>query len=347
MKWNTSSAKAFFEKGISIHLYFLTGLLVLMIVIALQSNKFIELLPRVLLVYVLIICCTYSGRWLAQQFVMKNKWVLLILFGSLGVLLFSAVGVFAMVYLTNYSLEQDISSFVVITPLLVILTMLGGGFVTTTRMVFQQRITEANYLQQRAEAELQLLISRLSPHFLFNTLNNLYGLALTEHTRVPQLLLQLSDLLSYSIYSSDEPTVRLKDELDYIHNFIALESIRMSDRLILNTDIVTTGYEDVEIPPMVLIVFVENAFKHSKNSLDKAIQIDLKIGVEGDSVYLRISNSISKEHKDNTADKNSGLGIATTIRRLDLLYGKNYTLDYGHQENKYIVELKMKSYAKS
>lgn len=334
-----------FNKGFKIHLYFLVTLLLITVIITLQSQYDKEITPRAILVYFLVVCCIYNGRWLTQQFLIKNRWFYLILLSSITITVFSVVGVISMMYLLGYREESDISAFVVITPLLVMLTMFGGGLIAITRIVIQQQINEVKILQIQMETELHLLASRLSPHFLFNTLNNLYGLSIDEHQKVPGLLLKLSALLSYSLYSSNETFVKLEDELDYIKNFIELEKIRVSDRLVLNLDINDID-GSLKIAPMVLIVFVENAFKHAKHTLNKHVHIDIRIWVKQQTLHLMINNNCSEEQID-LKELNSGIGIATTIKRLDLLYGKRYHLKYGKVNSNYCVNLELGNDAKS
>lgn len=334
-----------FKQGIKIHVIFLAVLFLVTAYITLHSAYTKDIMPRAILVYILTICSIYTGRWLTQRFLVKGRWVYLILLICIAVILFSAIGIFSMTSLLGITAENDLSGFIVITPLLVILTLFTGGLIAITRIVIRQQVNELKILHNQAETELSLLTSRLSPHFLFNTLNNLYGLSIHEHERVPNLLLKLSDLLSYALYSSDEPFVKLKDEVEYIWNFIDLEKIRVSDRLILNADI--NKYDpDIEIAPMVLIIFVENAFKHAKNTLDNEIQISIRLWTDLQSIHFAIENSYADEPDEVLDHTGSGLGIATTIKRLDLLYGDKYKLYYGKENDLYCVNLEIQRNAK-
>ncbi len=317
---------------------FLSGLFLILAVITIQSPDYKQVAPKAILVYLLMVACLYSGRWLGKQSPKKIRWVFLVLLFCLLTSFFSLIGIFGMAYLLGYKDGADVSGYVVITTLLVILHLFAGAIIAIIRMLTRQQINESRILQYQAETELNLLTSKLSPHFLFNTLNNLYGLSREEHTKVPELLLKLSNLLSYTLYSSDEPFVKLKEEVDCIQNFIALEKIRIGSRLVLEVNIGTYD-PTINIAPMVLIVFVENAFKHAKSAVYGPINIFLKLWTDVDFLHFEIENTMTAQ-SEISEDKPSGIGLATTIKRLDLLYGKAYHLEHGGKDSRYFVKLK-------
>jgi LytS/YehU family sensor histidine kinase len=145
-----------------------------------------------------------------------------------------------------------------------VLFVFFGIAVSLARQAIWMQVKEARIQQEQKESELRLLLSQLSPHFLFNTLNNIYGISLTQQQRVPQLLLKLSELLRYSVYETREAFIPLKNELLYLKNYIDFEKIQTGDRLALELAIQENADDQVRIAPMLLIVFVENAFKYSK-----------------------------------------------------------------------------------
>ncbi|MDJ1472808.1 sensor histidine kinase [Xanthocytophaga flava] len=150
----------------------------------------------------------------------------------------------------------------------ILLLFLVNGLVAAIISLVRNRIKTTLRLTQTALAqsktELQLLQSQMSPHFLFNTLNNLYGLSLSEHYKVPELLLKLSDLLRYSVYEAKEIFVPLQDEVNYLKNYIEFEKIRLGDRLSLTLQLQEVNDKSVHIAPLLWIVFVENAKLFSK-----------------------------------------------------------------------------------
>ncbi|WP_221394560.1 sensor histidine kinase [Dyadobacter sp. NIV53] len=218
-----------------------------------------------------------------------------------------------------------------------------GIFVKLARSIGQNKLKEAQTDAAQSQSELHLLQSQLSPHFLFNTLNNLYGLSITQHEKIPPLLLRLSDLLRYSVYNSNEIYVPLNEELAYIENYIEFEKIRIGDRLELTTNIEKISDSSIKIAPMVLIVFIENAFKHSKNTADDKIYIDMSLKIWGNSVLFYIKNSQNKAAQESSIiNKSSGFGLVNVNKRLHLLYPKQHELEIENEETSYIVNLRLK-----
>ena len=172
------------------------------------------------------------------------------------------------------------------------------------------------------ETELNFLKTQIHPHFFFNTLNNLYSLTLKKSDQAPEIVLKLSALMSYMLYESNTAKVSLNKEITYLQNYLDLEKLRFGQRLSVPFEI-EGQIEDVNVPPMILILFVENSFKHGvKNNLQQ-IHIDISLKVEGAFLYFRVKNPIS----ENRSKENTGIGLKNAIRRLDLLYGRNHQLD--------------------
>jgi two-component system LytT family sensor kinase len=191
--------------------------------------------------------------------------------------------------------------------------------------------------KQYLETELNFLKSQIQPHFFFNTLNNLYSLTLKKSDQAPEVVLKLSDLMSYMLYESGSGRVALDKEIAYLQNYIEVEKLRFGHRL----DVVfeTTGNtENVFIPPMVLILFIENSFKHGVKNNIHHITITIFLMVEEGYLYFRVTNPVSMEDAERWYE---GIGLKNVRRRLDLLFGKNYTLDTEEKDKQYIVSLKM------
>lgn len=217
-----------------------------------------------------------------------------------------------------------------------------GALIKLFRMSTRKELEAAKTQAAQSQSELHLLQSQLSPHFLFNTLNNMYGLSITQHEKIPSLILKLSDLLRYSVYEANETYVPLKDELAYIHNYIDFEQLRIGDRLELKTDMESLTNNDIRIAPMLLIVFIENAFKHSKNTSEPTVFIEIRLKVWGNSIlfYLRNSHNRSDIHAQ-TVEKHSGFGLANVKKRLQLLYPNQHDLAIENEETQYTVNLRL------
>lgn len=218
----------------------------------------------------------------------------------------------------------------------------SGALIKLFRMSTRKELEAAKTQAAQSQSELHLLQSQLSPHFLFNTLNNMYGLSITQHEKIPPLILKLSDLLRYSVYEANETYVPLKDELAYIHNYIDFEQLRIGDRLELKTDIESITGNDIRIAPMLLIVFIENAFKHSKNTSEPTVFIEIRLKVWGNSILFYLKNSHNRSAvNEQTVEKHSGFGLANVKKRLHLLYPNQHDLTIENEEAHYTVNLRL------
>lgn len=177
--------------------------------------------------------------------------------------------------------------------------------------------------EEKLHAEIAFLKAQINPHFLFNTLNSIYSLALTRSERTADAVIRLSGLMRYAISDADRLVVPLEKEIDYVNNYIDLQLLRLTDRIDIQYDIKgePAGYE---IAPFLLIPFVENAFKYGVNSEDNS-RIAIMLHVQGGILTLHVTNN--KVYLKPNMEHQTGLGIQTTRRRLDLLYRGRYTLD--------------------
>lgn len=186
------------------------------------------------------------------------------------------------------------------------------------------------------EQELQYLKMQIHPHFLFNTLNTLYGFALKKADEAPEIIIKLSNLLDYLLYQVDKPFVLLNDEISHIKDYIDLEQMRFNDSLDITFN--TTGdYNSVKIAPMLLLPFVENSFKHGalKNGV---LSVKIKLSFMNNVLQFNIENSALP---DNSPEK--GIGLENLKKRLNLLYKDNYTLLINHEKNIFKVRLTLKA----
>lgn len=227
---------------------------------------------------------------------------------------------------------------------MVVISLSFGMLVKLVRETTHKQLTAARMSAAHSESELYLLQSQLSPHFLFNTLNNLYGISISEHEKVPPLLLKLSELLRYSVYDANAAFVMLKDEINYIENYIAFETIRMGDRLLLKKEFDNSYDKSIMIAPMLLIVFIENAFKHSKNTGDEHVHIEINLKKWENWILFSVQNSCGAEKKEKTVgSKDSGFGLDNVRKRLQLLYPGEHQLDIVRENKTFKVVLQLKA----
>jgi two-component system LytT family sensor kinase len=213
------------------------------------------------------------------------------------------------------------------------ITILNRSFRTEKRNKdLQNKILTAQL--QIKEQELNYLKKQIHPHFLFNTLNTIYGLALKQSTHTPEIILKLSNLLDYILYQVDKPRVSLYEEVEHIREYIELEKIRFQESLKVEFQVGDVD-KQIMIAPMLLIPFVENAFKHGE-IVDGYLQIHIDIQLRESSLDFRIDNSV--QVNDETG-KAKGLGLENFRKRLDLNYENNYMLESSIKGHWYTASL--------
>ena len=186
--------------------------------------------------------------------------------------------------------------------------------------------------EEAIKAELAFLKSQINPHFLYNTLNYIYALALPVSDKLAHAVIQLSGLMRYTINNNADEKVRLKEETDYLKSYIELFRMRFENNFFVHYTI--KGIKEQKIPPLLLIPFVENAFKHGvSNNAAHPVRINLE--VRNNILYFEVINAISKTHTDHS----SGIGMANIRRRLELIYPDAYQLDILNNGKIYTVKL--------
>jgi len=218
--------------------------------------------------------------------------------------------------------------------------ILFAAFVHFIKETYTRQIERDRIAQQKAETELKLqeaklklLQGQLHPHFLFNMLNNLYGLWMEKSNATPDVILKLSALLDYMLYNCDKEKVQLRDEIRFIRNFIELEAIRHDSRLKLHVNMPDIK-DSSTIAPLILFSFVENAFKHgaNKNAGESFISIELK-SINNSIDFKAINNFSSREYHS------VGIGLKNVMERLKLLYNDKYKLIIDEKDLLYTVSL--------
>jgi sensor histidine kinase YesM len=215
-----------------------------------------------------------------------------------------------------------------------------GGIAATIKLMKYWYTNERKNLQlqkEKAEAQLQLLKAQVHPHFLFNTLNNIY--AYTQNTSVvaSTLVMGLSDMLRYMLYECSVPLVGLDKELKMLRDYSLLEQIRYGNRLELHMDL--PGHvQDLYIAPLLLLPFVENCFKHGTSNILEQPWISLHISIEGNTLKMNLVNGKPPSQGKPLYEK-AGIGIVNVRKRLSLLYPDVHTLHITEEEEVFIVNL--------
>jgi hypothetical protein len=302
-----------------------------------------------LLLPVTIIITYFVSYFLIPKYLLQKKYFKFWLY-SLYTLIVSAdiiviiIALYFLYFSNNSLLRMPFMSkqfvFVLVMVYLVVglvsfMNLLNQNFKTISKnKELQNKILETQL--QIKNQELQYLKKQIHPHFLFNTLNTIYGFALKQSKNTPEIILKLSNLLDYILYQVNKPKVSLVEEVLHIKEYIELEKIRFQDTLKVN--FVSNAISNkVEVAPMLLIPFVENAFKHGI-IINGFLTVEGKVEFNKNVLNFTIKNTISKVYEDLNEN---GIGLENIKKRLDLLYKNNYKLQVTKENGWFEVNLRI------
>lgn len=206
--------------------------------------------------------------------------------------------------------------------------------------LLQKKEQETILIKNEAlQSELKLLKSQINPHFLFNTLNNIYALAALDANKTQQSISYLSDMLRYVLYECERPYVSPQKEVTYIENYLKLFSLKSSKQYPIKLDSQIVD-RSVSIAPMMLIPFVENAIKHSHIEKTKVAFIHIILKVTTETIHFKIENNVPKQ--TFSKDEIGGIGLENVQKRLAILYPNSHELLIKEKEDTFKVELTIK-----
>ncbi len=185
------------------------------------------------------------------------------------------------------------------------------------------------------EVELKALKNQFNPHFLFNTMNTLYGISLQHPERTSDMIMKVSQLMRYQVVQGEREYVSLEDEVDFISSYVELERERVGYRCDIGFTFSSDKENSYEIAPMLLIAFIENAFKHGTATVEKCF-VKINISVESNKLRLVVENSVPNKKKEISSNN---IGLQNTKDRLDILYPKRHSLEINNTDNLYLVIL--------
>lgn len=191
---------------------------------------------------------------------------------------------------------------------------------------------------EKLTAELNFLKAQINPHFLFNTLNNLYYLAYSQSPNTTEVIAKLSQMMRYMIYDSNHPSVPLSKEIEYMQNYISLEKLRLNSQVPIRFEIEGDTHQ-ATIVPLIFITFLENAFKHGISSNYAGAWVNISIKIKGKECIYSVENS--KVENVSAKSEKSGIGLQNVHRRLELSYPGRYELKTEEGSNRYFVQLKI------
>lgn len=279
--------------------------------------------------------------YLLEEYLLKQKYirffvyVIYILIASLYVATMINFGIF--IFVADYKFDamppasRDLLTLTAILFLLVILFVA----IQSIRKWSQTLEEKERALKNAAESELRFLKTQLHPHFLFNTLNNLYALTLQKSDKAPELVLKLSSLLDYILHAEKNDLVHIQNEIAIMEDFIYLESMRYEDRLTLKKELAIKASEIIKIPSLVLITIMENCFKHGAMNNQGDVIVNLKVNSENNLLRIETLNSFNPEKEKNKA----GIGLENIRKQFSHFYGNSFTMASSAENNMYSLKI--------
>lgn len=214
--------------------------------------------------------------------------------------------------------------------------LIAGTTIKLYKEWMKNRIREKEIERQKTLAELKFLKNQLNPHFLFNSLNSIFSLTQKKSPDAPEAIIALSELMRYMLYETNHNTVLLEKELNYIQRYIQLQRLRLVNTNKVNLEI-TGNISNQKIKPLILISFIENAFKHGANEKGD-FSVDIKIHVNNNQLIFSCSNFLKSQPNEK---KFSGIGLKNSKLRLDMLYPDAHTFEVKEEGGNFIVNLSL------
>lgn len=343
--------KSLFQKRIFRHGLFWVGNLIFFMVlfyltegVAGMFNNFLKLFSVFALLALLF--------WIHQTvlvpgFYRERKYILYATYLLATLLLFTAFKYVIKFYLFHEVPDEtfileNVGSFVVALFYIIVGSSISGFLrYNREKIHYQEMKVKLNDSEKQIlEAELVALKAQINPHFLFNTLNNIYSLSLDKSDKAPKMILKLSDLMSYTLYDCREKWVDISKEIEFIRNYIELEKVRLDNGSMIDLQ-VTGTVADRKIAPLMFIPFIENAFKHGINNLppNPYVQIGFDFTMNG-KLYFKVENR-KRAGEENGEKMAEGIGITNTKKRLNLLYPDKHRLQISEHQDIFNVELEI------
>lgn len=339
----------FIDRLFAVHrwiIHFLFWLIVLIFYVVFFGRKnenYVQTFFFVGLLMPVTIGTTYFlNYFLVPKFLMKERYALFLLYfiytliGS--VFLEMIISIMTFILVAKLQIKSmspaSIDIFFLLSSLLVVVF-----FGVAIKMLLHWRTSKEDYqklMRDKVEVELKFLKSQLNPHFLFNTLNNLYCLASEKSDKTPQAILALSELLDYVLHDTKVDYVPLDKEIQQVKNYFALESLRYEDRLRIEVNI-TGDTTACEIAPMLLITLAENAFKHGVMPSANMAWIKISLDCNEKGIFATLKNSVDTQSKQIAG----GIGLENLKSQLSLLYKDKHLLDFIRTSDSFQVNMEL------
>lgn len=207
---------------------------------------------------------------------------------------------------------------------------------------FADRLKHESLMKENAENQLTYLKAQINPHFYMNMLNNIHGMIEIDTEKAQEMVIEMSSLMRYMLYDSSRPEINVASEVDFIKDYLALMRVRYPEDIVKISAHLPAAKDvaGIKIPPLLFLVFLENAFKHGISFSTESF-VTVSLTVEDGAIVFRSMNSIPKATREQ---HRQGIGLENVKRRLDLIYGRKYSLDIDSEESTYTVTLSLPPY---
>ena len=298
-------------------------------------NKLIDVSFYAIIIYVNLL-------YLIPKYLSKKKFLIYCGFLLLAVGILTPIKIAIQVFV--YSEAPSFQQYLIQNQSYYFLSMfLIGGSSTLYSIISDWFIHQSEKMElqtQTMQSELKFLRSQVNPHFLFNTLNNLYALTLKKSDDAPEIVLKLSEMMRYMLYECNEKKVPLYKEVAYMKNYLDLEKLRQHNAVDIHLEI-DGEIQDQKIAPLLLIPFIENSFKHGLYNQIHHGYVNINVSVDNRYLNFEIENSKGPAKPKETHRKNGGIGLVNVRRRLNLIYPDKYHLLIKNKPNAYAVSLEL------
>jgi len=266
--------------------------------------------------------------------IIENKWLIIKLAVTVSVAIPIVITAYevvtsdkeSVVFLGNY--DPIVGILIIIYYVLIIVLVVASGIFWLVKQI--KFIT--NLKKEKAQTELLHLQSQVNPHFFFNMLNNLYGLVGTDAKKAQALILKLSDMMRYSIYEGEKDVIALKDEVEYLKNYIELHQMRYHKKI--DVRFTYTIQEGYKVTPLLFLILLENSFKHGVENLRENAYVQANMTANVNKIYFEIENNFDPE-----IGEKPGIGLKNLKRRLELAYPNKHNFSIAITDNVYKTQL--------
>jgi two-component system LytT family sensor kinase len=292
--------------------------------------------------------------YIIPEYLFRQKYLLFALYSSytiiISIFLIALSSFYGFIFInsldsldSDFMLTKNLYLIIIGVYLVVLLTSLFSAYRESYKIHLRNKELQYALLNgelQLKQEELSYLKMQIHPHFLFNTLNTIYGSAIAKSQETPELILKLSNLLDYILYQTQKSLVPLQDEIDHLKDYLALEKLRHGSKLVITTSF-PENKEKINIAPMLFLPLLENSFKHGKSQNGQAF-VDLSLEVKEETIYFTLKNS--RDELGNFSNlKSSGIGLSNIKKRLQLLYPKSHSFYIEKEKDYFLVQLQIKT----